>query len=95
MAGFGGLPRQRERFHSIYSDHIEEQGIELYKVLADAGMEGIVAKRRDSPYVQGRTKEWLKIKPERTVDLVVYGYTDPKNSRAYLGSLVTGVYESR
>jgi bifunctional non-homologous end joining protein LigD len=56
-------------------------------------MEGIVAKKRDSPYAQGRTKEWVKIKPKRTVDLVVCGYTDPKKSRAYLGSLVTAVYD--
>ena len=85
----------RESEFVRYSDHIEEHGIELYKVAAEAGMEGIVAKKRGSSYAQGRTKEWLKIKPERTVDLIVCGYTDPKNTRQYLGSLVTGVYDGR
>ena len=35
----------------------------------------------------------MKIKPEKTVDLVVCGYTEPKNTRQYLGSLVTGVFD--
>jgi bifunctional non-homologous end joining protein LigD len=76
-----------------YSDHIEEQGSILYEKAAELGIEGIVAKKRDSRYVQGRTREWLKIKPERTAEVVICGYTDPQNSRQYFGGLVTGVYD--
>ena len=76
-----------------YSDHIDEEGNKLYQVAAEAGLEGIVAKRRDSSYIEGRTKEWLKIKPERTACLIVCGYTDPQNSRQYLGGLIVGAYD--
>ena len=76
-----------------YSDHVEEQGTVLYEKAAEMGLEGIVAKKRKSRYVQGRTKEWLKIKPDRTADVVICGYTDPQNTRQYFGGLVTGVYD--
>jgi bifunctional non-homologous end joining protein LigD len=76
-----------------YSDHIDEEGDKLYKIAAAAGLEGIVAKKRNSAYVEGRTREWLKIKPERTALLIVCGYTDPQNSRQYLGGLVVGAYD--
>jgi bifunctional non-homologous end joining protein LigD len=76
-----------------YSDHIETEGVVLYQKAAEAGLEGIVAKKANSRYVQGRTKQWLKIKPEKTVDVVICGYTDPRNSREYFGGLVAGVYD--
>ena len=47
---------------------------------ARLGLEGIVAKRADAPYVPGRSRDWRKIRIERTGDFVVVGYT-----RAALG----------
>ena len=76
-----------------YSDHIDEEGDKLYQIAAAAGLEGIVAKKRNSTYMEGRTKEWLKIKPERTACLIVCGYTDPQNSRQYIGGLIMGAYD--
>jgi ATP-dependent DNA ligase len=43
------------------------------------GWEGVIAKRRDAPYEQRRSKKWLKMKCEATQELVVGGFT--RNNR--------------
>ncbi len=60
------------------------------QVAKEKGLEGILAKRRDSQYCEGRSREWLKIKITQTVDCVIGGYTDPEGSREYFGSIVLG-----
>ena len=57
------------------------------------GWEGVIAKRRGSPYEHRRSKHWLKMKCELTQDLVVGGFTDPQGSRVGLGALLVGYYE--
>ena len=57
------------------------------------GWEGVVAKRRDSPYEHRRSKHWLKMKCEASQELVVGGFTDPQRSRVGLGALLVGYYE--
>jgi bifunctional non-homologous end joining protein LigD len=57
------------------------------------GWEGVIAKRRDSPYEQRRSKHWLKMKCEETQELVVGGFTDPQGGRVGLGALLVGYYE--
>jgi bifunctional non-homologous end joining protein LigD len=59
------------------------------------GWEGVIAKRRDSPYEHRRSKQWLKMKCEATQELVVGGFTDPQGGRAGLGALLVGYYEGR
>lgn len=59
----------------------------------DNGWEGVIAKRRDSPYEHKRSKNWLKMKCELTGDFVVGGFTDPQRSRVGLGALLVGYYE--
>ncbi len=44
------------------TDHVIEQGLDLFAALAAQEFEGIVAKRADSLYVAGRSKDWLKVK---------------------------------
>jgi bifunctional non-homologous end joining protein LigD len=56
------------------------------------GWEGVIAKRRDSPYEQKRSKQWLKMKCELEQDFVVGGFTDPLGSRVGLGALLVGYY---
>jgi ATP-dependent DNA ligase len=41
--------------------------------LAIAGLEGVVAKRLDRPYVPGRARDWIKLKRHRTVECAVIG----------------------
>jgi ATP-dependent DNA ligase len=45
-----------------YSEHIEGNGAVAFKRACAMGLEGIVSKRRDSQYVSGRTKSWVKTK---------------------------------
>lgn len=57
------------------------------------GWEGVIAKRRGSPYEHRRSKHWLKMKNEASQELVVGGFTDPQGARAGLGALLVGYYE--
>ena len=57
------------------------------------GWEGVIAKRRDSPYEHRRSKHWLKMKCEAAQAFVVGGFTDPQRSRVGLGALLVGYYE--
>jgi bifunctional non-homologous end joining protein LigD len=57
------------------------------------GWEGVIAKRRDSPYEHRRSKHWLKMKCEETREFVVGGFTDPQRSRVGLGALLVGCYQ--
>jgi bifunctional non-homologous end joining protein LigD len=57
------------------------------------GWEGVIAKRRGSPYEHRRSKQWLKMKCELSQDFVVGGFTDPQGARVGLGALLVGYYE--
>jgi ATP-dependent DNA ligase len=57
------------------------------------GWEGVVAKRRDSPYEHRRSPHWLKMKCEATQELVIGGFTDPRGKRVGLGALLVGFFE--
>ena len=58
------------------------------------GWEGVIAKRRDSPYEHRRSPHWLKMKCELTAELVVGGFTDPQGSRVGLGALLVGYHDA-
>ena len=55
-------------------------------------LEGIVAKHRESPYQQTRSRYWLKIKTQHTDHFVIGGFTPPEGSRKYFGALLLGLY---
>ena len=74
------------------SDYIIEHGKELYQEIARIPLEGVVAKRIESKYVQKRSSDWLKIKTVQESEVVIGGYTAPRHSRSYFGSLVVGLY---
>ena len=57
------------------------------------GWEGVIAKRRGSPYEHRRSPHWVKMKCEVTQDLVVGGFTDPQGARVGLGALLVGYFE--
>ena len=78
-----------------YSDHYIGSGNALFDAAAQHGLEGIVAKRRRSCYVQKRSSEWLKIKVMKRQECVIGGYTDPRGSRPNFGSLVLGLYDNK
>jgi bifunctional non-homologous end joining protein LigD len=78
-----------------YSDHYPEHGKALFEIARQKGLEGILAKKRDSLYQEHRTREWLKIKITHRLEAVIGGYTEPEGSRAYFGSLVLGLYDEQ
>jgi len=57
------------------------------------GWEGVIAKRRDSPYEHRRSPHWLKMKCEASQELVVGGFTDPQGGRVGLGALLVGYFD--
>jgi bifunctional non-homologous end joining protein LigD len=78
-----------------YSDHYEQQGKALFEIARQKGLEGIVAKKRDSVYQERRSSEWLKIKIKHRLECVIGGYTEPEGSRAHFGSIVLGLYDQK
>ena len=76
-----------------YSEHLANDGEHLFELARRRGLEGIVAKRADSPYQGGRSRLWLKFKTERRQEVVIAGYTDPKGARTGFGSLLIAVYQ--
>jgi bifunctional non-homologous end joining protein LigD len=76
-----------------YSDHIEEKGKKFFALAIKKNIEGIMAKDGSSPYLSGRTKSWLKIKNVNEQEVIIGGFTQPRQSRKYFGALVLGVYE--
>lgn len=54
------LPRQHPQLR--YVDHIEGVGEFMFAHALKVGLEGVVGKRADSPYIGGRTREWLESK---------------------------------
>jgi bifunctional non-homologous end joining protein LigD len=82
-----------ERFR--YADHQLEHGKELFALAEQNGLEGIVAKRADSPYVSDRSPYWVKLKISRTVDAVVGGWTEARTPALPFGSLLLGLYQGK
>jgi bifunctional non-homologous end joining protein LigD len=60
---------------------------------ARLGFEGIVGKRKGSPYVSRRSPDWIKLKNQQRQEFVIGGYTAPKGSRAGFGALLLGVHD--
>jgi bifunctional non-homologous end joining protein LigD len=71
-------------------------GEDLLAVTAEHGLEGIVAKRLDSPYRPGqRGGDWLKIKNSRRQELVIGGWLPGRGRRSQgLGALLLGYHEA-
>src|SRR6266851_2772629 len=82
-----------ERFR--YSDHQLEMGKELFALAEQNGLEGILAKRTDSPYVSDRSPYWVKLKSTKTVDAVVGGWTAARTPALPFGSLLLGLYQGK
>jgi DNA ligase D-like protein (predicted ligase)/DNA ligase D-like protein (predicted 3'-phosphoesterase) len=85
----------KEGKHVILSMYVEDEGEAYYKEAIKKGVEGIMAKRKDSRYLPGaRSESWLKIKKLHTCDCVIFGYTSGEGARSgSFGALILGLYE--
>ena len=75
-----------------YSEHVAEFGKREFAKAQRALEEGVIAKRAAGLYYSGkRTREWLKLKAVHEQEVVIVGYTEPRRSRKFFGSLVLAV----
>ncbi|MDQ0781306.1 non-homologous end-joining DNA ligase [Chryseobacterium sp. W4I1] len=80
----------------LLSQDFDTSGIEFLEAAKKMGLEGIMAKRKDSLYYSKvRTKDWLKIKSNKRQEVVIGGYTINDDSSKLFSSLLVGVYEGK
>ena len=77
----------------LLSRRLSANGLEAYKLAKQRGYEGLVAKDLSSPYVERRSKYWLKVKVHQEDEFVIVGFTAPQGSRQKFGALLLGAYE--
>jgi bifunctional non-homologous end joining protein LigD len=76
-----------------FSDHIDEAGEEFFRESCRLGLEGVISKRRDRPYVSGRTRDWIKVKCLGREELVIGGFTLSTADRRGIGALLVGYFD--
>jgi bifunctional non-homologous end joining protein LigD len=76
-----------------FCEHIVGHGPVVHDRAAAYGLEGIVCKQVDAPYVERRARTWLKVKCTDRQEFVVGGYTVPSGAREGFGALLLGAYE--
>lgn len=74
------------------SARLADNGLKAYDVAKRKGFEGVLAKDQSAPYIQGRSRLWLKFKVHQEDEFVVVGYTAPAGSRQHFGALLLGAY---
>ena len=77
----------------MLSRRLAGNGLEAYQIAKRRGYEGLVAKDASSPYVEKRSKLWLKVKVHQEDEFVIAGFTAPEGSRKHFGALLLGAYE--
>ncbi len=80
----------------LKTPYISTYGKSLYSEAVNAGFEGVMAKKKDSIYEEGKRSDfWLKIKKVQTEDYVILGYTEGKGNRKdTFGALLVGGYRN-
>jgi DNA ligase D-like protein (predicted 3'-phosphoesterase) len=82
--------------HITRSVPVAENGEDYYRAAIARGLEGVMAKRKDSRYEPGvRSDTWLKIKAEKTCDCIIAGYTTGSGRRSpFFGALILALYDT-
>ena len=81
--------------HVRFSDNFEADPASLLRSACRMQMEGVIAKRADSPYVSRRSETWLKLKCKLRQEFVICGYTDRTDRTDQVGSLLLGIHDDR
>ena len=76
-------------------DHLDSGGASLFEMCRRERLEGLVAKRAESPYREGpkRTGDWVKVKCDKDAEFVVVGWTMGESNRGRLGALDLAAYD--
>ena len=75
------------------SRRLDPNGLAAFRVAKTKGYEGMVAKDVASPYIEGRSRKWLKCKVHQEDEFIIAGYTAPAGSRTHFGALLLGAYQ--
>ena len=78
-----------------FSEDFRAQPEEILQKACRMRLEGVIGKRRDSPYVSGRSRNWIKLKCTHRQEFVIVGYTDPEGTRVGIGSLLLGIHDEQ
>ncbi|MGZ3958481.1 MAG: DNA ligase D [Flavisolibacter sp.] len=82
--------------HLRLSESLKGDGWKAFEQAKELHLEGVMAKKADSTYILGlRTKDWLKIKTERTQELVIGGYTINEGTNKLFSALLLGIMEGK
>jgi bifunctional non-homologous end joining protein LigD len=79
----------------VYSEHEGGDGEAFRRAACSHGLEGVVSKRIDRPYLPGDRGAWAKSKCLNRAEFVVVGWSDPEESRHALGALLLGYYDDK
>ena len=77
-----------------FSDEFNADPRSLIASACKLGLEGLIAKRRDSPYTSGRAASWVKLKCQQRQEFVIGGFTKPQGARTGFGALLLGVFDA-
>ena len=77
----------------VYADYVEGSGQEFFDQACAAGLEGIMSKRADRPYISGRGRDWLKIKCNKGEEFVIGGYSRSEVRGKPFSSLLLGTFD--
>ncbi|MNJ29398.1 putative DNA ligase-like protein [compost metagenome] len=77
------------RFSADFNEPVES----LLDSACKMDIEGLIGKRQDSPYVNRRSNDWIKLKCQQRQEFVIVGYTDPKGSREAFGALLLALHD--
>lgn len=77
----------------MLSQVFEQSSRDIFTSACKLGLEGIIAKHRESHYLPRRTASWLKLKCGQRQEFIVVGYTEPNSTRDGFGALILGVYD--
>jgi ATP-dependent DNA ligase len=84
------LSLRKARCHVTRTTEDPEQGAQWLNTFEGAGLDGVIGKKLDGPYVPGK-REMAKVKHARDADCVAIGYRIHKSGEG-VGSILLGLY---
>jgi bifunctional non-homologous end joining protein LigD len=87
------LPSSRPNATVFTSAILSLNGLAAFALARRKGFEGVVAKDDSAPYIEGRSRRWLKFKVHQEDEFLIIGYTAPAGSRKHFGALLLGAYD--
>ena len=89
------LERKAKRFRLSPAERDPKQAERWLERLDQAGLDGVVAKRLESPYLPGSRDGVVKVKPYRTADCVIVGFRWSEKAEGRISTLLLGLYDAK